>query len=293
MTNENSLILLNQKSGNVKNTLVQKLSKQWPMSAKQLSNTLQREYALNISYQAVHKALQELEKEKIVEKNEKGYQLDEEWIQNVLQISQSIAQNYARNEPLDFDREISHLTFHSWVNMGRFGGITFKGECPNPENKPTIMAWQHVWPVSTVSIEESKKLVLHTQHNVKYYCISPNNTPLDQVFNEWIKQLGYTSMLGAKLPLDYDFIIQGDTIAQFYYENDFRQKLNTLYQKTTEIKNIGYQKLQELATEKTNIHVIILRNKALAEAKRNEILQLFNKSNQKNVIPPKKKGQNQ
>jgi hypothetical protein len=85
-------------------------------------------------------------------------------------------------------------------------------------------------------------------------------------------------MLGAKLSLDYDFIVQGDTIAQFYYENYFRQKINTLYRKTTEIKNIDYQKLQELATEKTNIHVVVIRNKELAEAKRNEILAMFKKT---------------
>lgn len=277
MSAEETLPNLHRNPKSAKNAIVQKLSTQWPLSAKQLSNALQREYALNISYQAVRKALQELEKEHVVEKNTKGYQLDERWIKDILQISQSIAQNYERNEPLTFDQDVVQLHFNSWVNMGRFGAFTFKDECPNPEGKPIITAWMHVWPVSTVSAEESKKLVAQAKRESGLYCISPNNTPLDQLFADWISKLGRQNKLGAKIAMDHDFVIRGDHIAQFYYESEFWKKLDAFYKENTDIKHIDYQKLQELATEKTNIHVVVLRNKELAEAKRKEILAMFKK----------------
>jgi hypothetical protein len=172
MPTEESLNLLNQKPGNVKNALVQKLSRQWPLTAKQLSNALPREFGLNITYQAVHKALNELEKENVVQKGKTGYQLDERWIHDVLQISQSIAQNYERNEPLDFDKEIIQLHFKNWISAGRFVAFDFKEQAPNPENKPIVGYFTHSWPVNTVSIEETQRVL----ENAKKTRKSPTST---------------------------------------------------------------------------------------------------------------------
>ncbi|MDP2666334.1 MAG: hypothetical protein Q8P05_02435 [Candidatus Diapherotrites archaeon] len=210
-----------------------------------------------------------------MEKNEHGYQFHENWIQNVLKISNAIAQNYSRNEPLDFDKDVIQLHFTSWLNAGRFGSFTFKNEFPNPEHKPILSCWMHVWPVSTVSAEESRILLEQSKREKGLFCVCPNNTPLDQLFADWIGKLGRKHILGVDMKLDHDYVIKGDHIAQFYYPKSFLEKVDLFYRDNTDIKNIDYQKLQELATEKTNIHTIVIRNKELAEAKRNELLELF------------------
>lgn len=275
MQNEESLNLLNQKPGNVKNALVQKLSKQWPLTLKQLDHALKREFGMDVTYQAVHKAATQLEDEKVIEKIKEGYQLHPEWIQNITKLSNQISQAYANNQVLDFEKEIIQLTFTSWINAGRFGAFTFKTECPNPQRKPIVTCWLHVWPVSTVSAEESKQLLEQVRNGHDLYCLCPNNTPLDQLFADWIGKMGRKNILGANLNLNHDYIIVGDHIAQIYYEEKFRKKIDSFYKKNTDIKNIDYQKMQELATERTNIQAIVIKNAQLAERLRNEGLLLF------------------
>lgn len=275
MQNEESLNLLNQKPGNVKNALVQKLSKQWPLTLKQLDHVLKREFGMDVTYQAIHKAMSQLEDEKVVEKVKSGFQLHPEWIQNITKLSNQISQAYANNQVLDFEKEIIQLNFSSWLNAGRFGAFTFKTECPNPQKKPIVTCWLHVWPVSTVSAEESKQLLEQVRNGHDLYCLCPNNTPLDQLFADWIGKMGRKNILGANLNLNHDYIIVGDHIAQIYYEEKFRKKIDSFYKKNTDIKNIDYQKMQELATERTNIQAIVIKNAQLAERLRNEGILLF------------------
>lgn len=274
--NEESATLLAKKPTNAKAAIIKKLSHNWPITAKQMATILQREFGITITYQGVHKALTQLEEEKIIEKGEKGYQLDQNWIQSVSQISHNIAQNYSRNEPLDFDKEIIQLKFDNWVNAGRFGAFTFKEEFPNPENKPIITVWKHVWPVNTVSTEEAKHLEMQTKQ-FEHYCISPSSTPLDRLFSEWLEKLGKHNFIGANINISCDYLVRGNHIAQFHYSSNFQTSINAFYSETTDISKIDYKKLHDLVSEKNEIHVIIVKNNLLAEKLRNEILNVFKK----------------
>lgn len=276
-TNEDTLTMIAGQPKTAKSAIIQKLSKQWPISTKALANCLQKEFALNVTYQAVHKALNQLEDEKVIERKEKGYQLHEDWISRITQISQNISQNYSRNLPLDFEKEIIQLYFPSWLAVGRFGAFTFKNDCPNPEGKPIVTCWMHVWPVSTVSAEESKQLLLQANRGYDLYCVSTHNTPLDKLFADWIGKMRRKNILGAAIPLDHDYVIVGDHIAQIYYDKEFRTKIDLFYKKNKDIGNIDYQKLQEIATEKTNVHVTVIKNTILAEKLRNEAISFFKK----------------
>ncbi|QQR92499.1 MAG: hypothetical protein IPJ89_05125 [Candidatus Iainarchaeum archaeon] len=274
--NEESATLLAKKPTNAKAAIIKKLSHSWPITAKQMTTILQREFGIAITYQGVHKALTQLEEEKIIEKGEKGYQLNSDWIKNIQNIASSIAKNYNNNESLDFEKEIIQLNFQSWISVGRFGSFTFKDDFPNPLGKPIVTCWMHVWPVSTVSAEESKHLIEQAiREKAGLYCLTNHNTPLDQLFADWIGKMGRKNVLGAEIPLDHDYIIRGDHIAHIYYENSFRKKLDNFYQKNVDVKNIDYQRLQELATERTLIQVIIIKNRQFAETLRSEALKFF------------------
>ena len=275
MNHNESLTFLTNKPGNVKNAIIQKLSKQWPLTIKKLYQAIKREFGMNVTYQAVHKALHELEDNNILEKTEDGYQLHENWIKEINQIANNIAKTYSRNEPLDFNKEIIQLHFKKWIEVGRFGAFTFKSEFPNPKNEPIITCWMHVWPVSTVSAEESKQLLEQTKKGTKLYCVCTNDTPLDRLFADWIGKMGRKNVLGAKIPLDHDYIVNGDYIAQIYYDDKFRKKIDSFYRKNKDIKNIDYQRLQEIATEKTDIQVVVIKNSVMASKFREKSTLLF------------------
>ncbi len=63
-----------------KDAIIQTLAQTFPLTAKKLHHLLEREQGMNVTYQAVHKALLELENENIAAKHEKGWQLNSTWL---------------------------------------------------------------------------------------------------------------------------------------------------------------------------------------------------------------------
>ncbi len=274
MKNEESLNLLNQKPGNVKNTLVQKLSKQWPLTLKQLDHALKREFGMDVTYQAIHKAMQQLEEEKIVEKTKEGFQLHPEWILNITRLSNQISQAYANNQVLDFEKEIIQLTMPNWGSVGRFVAFRFDMEYPNPEKKTGICNWMHAWPVIGLSSEEVGILQNNYFKGV-YYSLCPANTPLDKALAAWLNKVGKQCQTGSKIAIDHDYIIRGDHICNIYYPTDFWKDVEKFYKDTKSFEKMDYKRLTELVNRNVKIQVIIVKNKELSEQLRKEVFELF------------------
>ncbi|MBU0635565.1 hypothetical protein KKE06_00905 [Candidatus Micrarchaeota archaeon] len=69
------------------------LGTEWPLGIKQIHEKTKR-LGKNCCYQAIFKALRELENKKIVEKNNKKYQLNKEWILETDRKIQKLKLNY-------------------------------------------------------------------------------------------------------------------------------------------------------------------------------------------------------
>jgi predicted transcriptional regulator len=63
----------------VKDAIILILSKEWPLRAKEIYPRVKK-HKLNVSYQAVHKELQWLLKNGILQKEHKSYSLNKIWI---------------------------------------------------------------------------------------------------------------------------------------------------------------------------------------------------------------------
>ena len=275
MDYEESLSLLTTKPGNVKNAIIQKLSKQWPLTVKQLDHALKREYGLEVTYQAVHKALHELKRLGTLESSFNKYQLSRKWIEKIGNFTTKLGETYAKNESIDYNKDIILLKFSNWVTMGRFMGLNFKIDFPNPESKPTICNWIHVWPSVTLSTEEIQKLEqIHSQ--CRNYSVCPNSTPMDKLFSEWLNSVGNNSKTGQSIHLGHDYIIRGNYVGQIHYTEDFIRKISNLYENTLGPKSLDYKSLQKLATMKTSIVTVIINNSELADHLRGESLSYFN-----------------
>ena len=272
--NDETLTLLAQKPKNAKTAIIQKLSKQWPLTAMQLYHAIKREYALNISYQAVHKALGQLEDEKIVKKEGAAYELHSNWIHNITEFAQQLNKSYTHTESLDPTKELIRVTFPNWVSMGRFIIYRFEAEFPNPKKKVSLCNWMHVWPSISLSAEEViqiKEIYEHESH----YSICPNNTPLDQYLAGLMEKLNKQCITGIHLPMDHDTVIKGDHIAQIYYPPEFYKQVDTFYSETKDPLKLDLKKIQQIATQETKIQVNILHDPNLADEIRRQTMGYF------------------
>lgn len=274
MQNEESLNLLNQKPGNVKNALVQKLSKQWPLTLKQLDHALKREFGMDVTYQAIHKAMQQLEEEKVVIKEKDGYRLNSEWIFHSAKKFGDLLKNYFGNQMVSPDKEVIQMTFTNWLSMGRFIIYQFEDGFPNPENKHSICNWLHVWPALPLSAEELLE-VKRIHEKDPHISLCPANTALDKYFAQIMNQLSKKCLTGKKIKLNGDIVVKGDYIAQIFYESKFYEKVDKFYKQTKDPTKIDLEKISDLATMNTKIDVVIIRNQSLSDEIRSQTLSFF------------------
>jgi len=68
------------KRGSTRGQIISLLSEKWPLSAKEMHNSIVRKYKAKLSYQAIHKALCEMEKINVLESKDKKFQLNRRWL---------------------------------------------------------------------------------------------------------------------------------------------------------------------------------------------------------------------
>lgn len=84
--------------GAVRDAVVTILGCKWPLSLKAVFFAVTKEYALSVSYQAVHKALKQLVENGIAVKEDGGYCLNIKWIKKIKQFGSNLEQAYERNQ---------------------------------------------------------------------------------------------------------------------------------------------------------------------------------------------------
>src|SRR3989338_2017337 len=85
---------LNNKQNTTKDAIISILSQEWPLSTKEIYSRTQRELSLNVSYQAIHKTIKQLEENGIISKAGLKYELNRDWISNIKKFSTNLEKLY-------------------------------------------------------------------------------------------------------------------------------------------------------------------------------------------------------
>jgi len=271
--------ILISKNTSTKDSIISILSDNWPLSAKQICNKVQKNGNGGVSYQAVHKALKELVAEEIVAPKGKEFALNTSWIKWVKAFGEELDKGYSINSAqrtvIDFEKPFQIHTFNNYWSMVRFT-IHFFVDCPNSDNKFGACRCHHAWYAMNVSEEEYKKLK-QLFAETKFYEIIANNTPLDQVFAGLLRNLGKTIRLGINCSLECDTVVKGDFVYQVYFPSDLKHALSKIYKETTKIESIDLNELFKSVLEKEyKIKVVIIKDSFLADQLRQDTLKYFN-----------------
>ena len=256
----------NLKQKSTKGIIIQILSNKHSLTAKEIHHLLIKEHAKQISYQATHKTLKEMEEEGILEKVENKFKISTNWIKNLSTYAKNLESSSKEN-----NGEVKTHTFSSITDAGKFLINKFIGSwnTPNPENKDSICIWTHAWPLTGVSQEEHenmKKMMQETKHI--NFC--KNQTYLDKLTLEYLEKIGKTIYYSKKLPAKQDTFIEGDYILQFYYSKELEEEMDKLYTEVKNEKDLNMQKLFEFTTKPHKIKAIIFKNQELADSLREE-----------------------
>lgn len=84
----------------LKNLIITLLSLRYPLSIKKIYNQLKKQFALSITYQAVFKAIKELEKNKIITNEDNEYSLSVDWLNKIDKFSDEVRQKYIKENKI-------------------------------------------------------------------------------------------------------------------------------------------------------------------------------------------------
>lgn len=280
-----SLPILNSVGGSARELIVSLLSREWPLSIKEIYNRLRREHGFSASYQAVHKAVLQAAENGVLEKQGTKYMLNKEWIEGVKKFGAEVDSCYRENgtriDPEKFEGS-AHLRFGSFLEFAKFMINEYFGNFPNPARKAGACIWNHAYAIVGASEKEHeniKKIFSREPH----YGISRCDTFFDRWCSDYLTKAGKKCVTGtATCCCGNDTFVHGDFVMEVFFPSEFREALEKIYSKFSSPQKIDMNEYFEtILSSKFEINVLITKNPSLAEKFRREAKEAYEKGNKK------------
>jgi hypothetical protein len=248
-------------------------------------------YAVKISYQAVHKAMEELVAKKVLVKQNNQYSINIEWIRQVNEFGKRLELNYLGTkvplvsgiEDIKYHGDLTTITFVNIQNVDKFLIEMEKKYVTQQGTEKKIICWHtpHFWwgllyPASIYSDKEgTPKLV--KEGKVEVYILLTSKTPIDKRLANFYREMGYKVKI-VNVASNYNYIVGvfGDTVVETYWPLELKNMVDKIYSTKTDLTDLP-RFVKDILEKKTRIHVVINRNKAIAEEIRKYTLAYFKK----------------
>ncbi|MFH1391953.1 MAG: hypothetical protein ABIH20_06590 [Candidatus Diapherotrites archaeon] len=271
MAGTSSLGLLAEKS--TKNQIIQILSENWPLSIKEIHNQMVKHHSFSGSYQAIFKALKELEDTEVLEKENNKFKVSFAWVKKLSSMSKTMENNLKEKS----QNGVVLLKFNSYIEMGKFLINDFFSEDFSDKTVECVCFWHHAYPLTGASQEEHEKMKkLFSSRN--HYNICTCDTFLDKMTMDYVEKLGKKIVVGKDYSAKIDTFTEGNKIMQVYFPKELSEEMENIYSETKSEKDFDIQKLFEFGTRKSEIKVTIFKNKELADTLLEEAKELYEES---------------
>ena len=275
-----------EKPRTVKDAIISILASEWPITARKIYHGVKNS-GINVSYQAVHKALGEFIADGVVRRTEGKYQLSQEWIERIKELGNRLDSSYKRREEASLENVLKTgyqcFTFESVFNVYKFilDAIDFiQDYCQKPEN-PGIIHYSHMWWILVGSNEDHNRIQKISSWKNGIYLICKGKTNADRLlskFYESIKGNTVRIKLGINCANDYELFMVEDYLIQIYFPKEIKKIFDSAYINFKSGSTDTFRKIYDgIHFKKTEINLVIQRNSKLAQQIRSETLRYFEK----------------
>ena len=273
MTLNITLPTLSGSSDSSKDAIVSILAREHPLKAKQMHERLKREFKGDISYQAVHKALTELEQQKVLKKDNGTYELNKDWVDNIESFAKSVlGEYYGSREFVDSKTIVTNSLYETDMMLLEVASKMLV----KPTKKPILcLHWNHAWIPLFLNNEKYYGLK-HMIDGTESYILIRGKTVVDEWCSDYWAKRGSHKKIGMDVAATIDFAVFEDHIIQVFYPAYLKKDLDTAFSRVKDISKLDTGELFEKVFMKpAKITVIVTRNKLLAEQLREETLSYF------------------
>lgn len=267
---------LGYNQNSLKSKVLELVSNEKSLSAKQIYSRLKKMHSITSTYQAVHKTLKQMLEEGVLIKEKTVYSINPKWVEDFKKNADVLAEK-VRTGKKEFDlRELSEgetvrLNFKGILEVGWFlvNGIMI---APNPKKTSGLALWRFCYSIVGLEEKHLTGLKKACKEN-KWHAFVEEDNKLDHLFGDTLLAYGFKSIkyrVKCATPLS-DKMIIGDYIAEINYPSLFR-KLWAIQNKLP-VKIIEFNLAKHLLLMREiqpDIEVIITKNSKLAEEYRKE-----------------------
>ncbi|MBU0636217.1 hypothetical protein KKE06_04290 [Candidatus Micrarchaeota archaeon] len=259
-------------SAQTRDQILAVLSEEDPLTTKQLYQKISREKGKPISYQAVHKALKQLETDCIVKRFNSKYQLHPKWILELEGFVEKIkAKEKEKPEEL---RKPEVRTLNSVIELGRF--LIFELMEYPALKKPSIWIWTRMYSLMGLSKDEVEGVRQFFKKN-SVLILSESNTLIDQFLAETFEKMRTKVKLGVPHEEPFDTFLIGNHLCEIYFEPEHHKAWKKLWEKPKTIKEFDLEKTLEVMHHPYKSKAIIYYDKEKAQKIRKNALKYFPK----------------
>ncbi len=286
MINELSLLKINPSGATTKQKIVSVLSEKWPLSAKEIFENLKKHYSLEISYQAIHKLLQELETERLIEKSNSGYQLNLSWIQQSKKTFEYVEKQYLKNNKITIPKDFSGTIEIEWESITDLcvstAELLLSKQLAEGSNDPNfICSMEYGWWAFKFKFEHLYLLYEMIMNNPKTKFIIRRKTHYgDWIHKQYARVGGVGAPLGTKNEFEpeEDIFVQGNCIIQVKFSDDSRKIIESYYKKWHNLEE-SFMEFGLKSEPKIQATMRITKNPELAKFMRKQLEKAFEGEN--------------
>lgn len=242
------------------------------LSNAKLQTIFKKEFGKRISYQAIRQALLEMLDENILEKKDKEYLINKDWIQELKETVKLIDKSILKREDIRLvDKKTTQINLKNLYELGHFVLYSLEQKYFDlTKDNNMFMQINHLWiPFGDHNKRERLKQIF-TQNSLKV--IVKSRSAGDCMLNRWYKKY-VTSKLGVSYSSDCDYIVHGDTVVQIYMNPELKAKMDKVYSLKSFLSI--FKELTDMTFMEYGIQIVITRNSAIAEQIKTNIISLM------------------
>lgn len=270
------IILPFGREGDVKDLVFTILTKEYPLKIIELTNTIRKRYGKSVTFQAVRKALLELVKDGVLNKEGKEFSINKYWVQQSKRIIDELYREICeeKSKPRKTEAiagEVSVFTFDSLNEMMKFWQELIDDWFRKfKQGDPHVNVYQaaHAWE-GLLHLDREKKLMGQLKKKgIVSYILSTGNTPLDKNIRKFYQSIGVKFFIEhSTANFDKSFYVgtYGDMIVQATYPPEIVKELDGFFKKNKTIEELNLKELSDIVNTEVPIKLTVIKNLKMAE----------------------------
>jgi len=267
---------------NTREQIIQILSKEWPLSTKEIHEKLRKEFYSDISYQAVHKTLSEMCENKLLETKNRKFELNKTWLESQKNFFDETKAKYFGEENKyiidpNFEGTLK-FRFDDYSRLAVFMADTLAKKLivgSNP-SKGIGFIRHGYWPLE-FKFQDFSLLHRMVKNSDGGYGIIKKNSPLDKWICEQYKKGDFTEAIcGVDTKANDDLLIHGDGIMKIHYSEESKKKLDEIYNKVSNIEQLFAEFVkQKISKVKIDAEMTITKDPQISKMLKKQLIDTY------------------